>query len=75
MYECRHFFADDCERLPTSLEAFEELLADAHNAYSDILSVNFRSFEHVGWLPGIVDFLTKNATQVSTSRVASSCPH
>ena len=38
MYECRHFFADDCEQLPTSLEAVEDLLVEAHEAYSNILS-------------------------------------
>ena len=75
MYECRHFFADDCERLPTSLEAVEELLVTAHDAYSNLLSVKFRSFEHVGPPPEIDDFLAKNDVKVATSRVTTSCPN
>ena len=39
MYECRHFFEDDCERLPTSLKVKPELLVNAHDATEHILSV------------------------------------
>ena len=39
MYECRHFFEDDCERLPTSLKVKPELLVNAHEAVEHILSV------------------------------------
>ena len=36
MYECRRVFADDCERLPTSFKAVEELLVNAQEAYDNI---------------------------------------
>ena len=39
MYECRHFYEDDCEQLPTSLRTIPELLFNAHEAYEHILSV------------------------------------
>ena len=31
MYECRHFFEDDCEQLPSTLHAANELLVNAHD--------------------------------------------
>ena len=48
MYECRHCFADDCERLPTTLHSANELLINAHEVYPHILSIKFYSFENVG---------------------------
>ena len=55
MYERRHFFVDDCESLPTSLEVVEELLVDAHQACTNILSIEFRACEHVGSPPNTCD--------------------
>ena len=37
MYERRHFFEDDCERLPTSLKVKPEVLVNAHEAFEHIL--------------------------------------
>ena len=48
MYECRHFFEDDCELLPTTLPSANELLINAHEVYPHSLSFKFYSFEHVG---------------------------
>ena len=56
MYERRHFFVDGCERLPTSLEAVEELLVNAHEAFSNIVSIELCSFEHVGSQPDVRKF-------------------
>ena len=48
MFDCRHFFENDCEQLPASLEAVEGLLVNANETYSNILSISYPSFEHVG---------------------------
>ena len=39
MYERRHFFVDDCGRLPTLLEEVEERLVRAHETYNNLLSI------------------------------------
>ena len=36
MYECRHFFEDDCERLPTALKVKPELLLNSLDAFAHI---------------------------------------
>jgi hypothetical protein len=64
MYECRHFYEDDCEQLPTSLRTKPELLVDAHEAYQHILSVKFPSFEHVGSPPPTDKFLDKTTVTI-----------
>ena len=48
MYECQLFFENDCERLPTSLEAVEGLLVKANETCNTILCIKLPSFEHVG---------------------------
>ena len=60
MYECRHFYEDDCEQLPTTLRTIPELIMNAHEAYQHILSVKFQSFEHVGSPPPTDKFLIQN---------------
>ena len=36
MYKCRHFFENECEQLPISLESVNELLVNAIDAYVEI---------------------------------------
>ena len=47
MYECRHFFKDDCELLPASMGTVDELLVNAHEVSSTSSSVPraLKSFE------------------------------
>jgi hypothetical protein len=74
MYERRHFFEDDCERLPTSLKVKPELLYNAHDAFEHILSVKFPSFEHVGSPPTTEKFLDKNTVAVERPGGTMSVP-
>ncbi len=39
MYECRHFFEDDCERLPTSFKVKPELFVNAQDVVLSIFCV------------------------------------
>jgi hypothetical protein len=64
MYECRHFFEDDCERLPTSLKVKPELILNAHDAFEHIVSVKFPLFEHVGSPPATEKFLDKTTVTI-----------
>ena len=57
MYECRHFFEDDCELLPSTLHSANDLLVNAHEVYPHILSIKFYSFEHVGHPPDPKSFI------------------
>ena len=50
MYECRHFFEDDCEQLPSTLHAANELLVNAHDVYSHMLFIKFLLFRE-RWAP------------------------
>ena len=71
MYERRHFFEDECERLPTSLEAVEGLLVNANETYSNILSTRFPSFEHVGSPLAPSSFLQEKTIKVALSRTTA----
>ena len=64
MYECRHFYEDDCEQLPTSLKVRPELLFNAHEAYEHILYVKFPSFEHIGSPPTNEKLLDKTTVSI-----------
>ena len=66
MYECRHFFEDDCEQLPILLAVSEDVLVDARKAYDNILSIIFRAFEHVGPPPNTGKFLDESTIKVTT---------
>ena len=64
MVECRHFFEDDCELLPTSVTVMHELLVNAHDAFANIWSVKFPSFEHIGFPPATSKFLDSSSVVV-----------
>ena len=69
MYECRHFFEDDCEQLPASLGTGDELLVNANGVYSNILSIRF--LEHVGSPLDTRSFLDEKIIKVATSRTTA----
>ena len=64
MYECRHFFEDDCERMPTSIAVRQSLFVHAHDAVENSLSVTCQSFEHLGSPPATANFLDSSAVKV-----------
>ena len=65
MYECRHFFEDDCEHLPASSKVKPELRLNAHDAFEHILLVKVPLFEHVGSPPATDKSLVESTVTVS----------
>ena len=50
MYECRHFFENEREQLPISLESINDLLVNAIDAYGDIPDKKLDAFENIGYI-------------------------
>ena len=47
MYECRHFFENECEQLPILLGSMNDLLVNAIDAYGEIPDKKLDDFENI----------------------------
>ena len=72
MYECRHFFEEDCEQLPISLGLIYGVLVNAHKVYINSLPIRFHSFEHVGSPQEPSFFIDDRTVKVATSSTVAS---